>query len=296
MIGSADYQRQLAQEAERWGMEARQQAAQMPPDWRFHRRLRHNRLMHTAEIDRLLNRVQPGMRALELGCASGWLTLALAQRGAHALGLDIAEEALAIARDYYERIRDQVSGTAEYCRVDLNALDLPAETYDLVVVKGTLHHLIALEAVIAAVHAALKPGGLLWVSDSDGEEAALTALIAGALTFILPTQVSYREKVRGLLRFGLKSAARVRASMQAEGLSPFEGAGRGVDWLKLIEQQFMIESMRRSPAFTGYLAHQVRLPEALALPLLYGIRAVDAALVRLGALRSTGVVVTAMKR
>jgi len=54
--------------------------------------------------------------------------------------------------------------------------------------------------------------------------------------------------------------------------------------------------VRRSPAFTGYLAHQVRLPEALALPLLYGIRAVDAALVRLGALRSTGVVVTAVKR
>jgi 2-polyprenyl-3-methyl-5-hydroxy-6-metoxy-1,4-benzoquinol methylase len=277
-------------------MEARQQAAQTPPDWRFHRQLRHNRLLHTAEIDRLLNRVQPGMRALELGCASGWLTLALAQRGAHALGLDIADEALAIARCYYERVRDQVSGTADYCRVDLNALELPAETYDLVAVKGTLHHLIALEALIAEVHAALKPGGLLWVSDSDGDEAALTVLIAGALTFILPTQVSYREKARALLRFGLKSAARVRASMQAEGLSPFEGAGRGVDWLKLIERRFMIESVRRSPAFTGYLAHQVRLPEALALPLLYGIRAVDAALVRLGALRSTGVVVTAVKR
>ncbi|MGQ9888993.1 MAG: class I SAM-dependent methyltransferase [Aggregatilineales bacterium] len=290
-----DYERRLAEEAALWGADAEAKAREVPPDWRYHRRLRHNAIYHTRDIDAFLDHVRPGMDALELGCGSGWLTLALAQRGARATGLDISEQALAVGRRYYETIRAQVPGSVEYRAADLNTLDLPPNAYDVIAVKGTLHHLLRADHVIAQAHRALRPGGLLWVSDSCGEESLATALLAGALMFVLPTHVSYRDKIAGLLRFGGRAPARIKASIEAEGLSPFEGAGRAHDWLRLIEERFVVEQRVAAPAITGYLTHQVKLPDRLALPLLRALCAADTRLVRWGLLRSTGVIVYARK-
>lgn len=295
MSDSSAYQQKLAAEAELWGTESERMAQAIPPDWRYHRRLRHNVIMHAADIEGLLSQVRPGMAALELGCASGWLTLALAQRGANAVGLDISDKSLAVARDYYERIREDVPGTVDYRAADLNALDLPASTYDLIVVKASLHHLIELEHVIAEIHRALRPGGLLWANDTHGEEAFSTVLAAGALTFLLPTETGYADKIRALLKFGLRAPSRVKASIEAEGLSPFEGAGREHDWIKLIEDRFTIERRENMPAFTGYVTAQLKAPDWIALPLLKAMRAADRLLVRAGLLRNTGVVVYARK-
>lgn len=291
-----DYEGDLRAEGERWGVEAAAQAEQTPPDWRFHRLLRHNLLMHTADIDALLAHVQPEMRTLELGCSSGWLTLAMAQRGAHATGIDVSEAALQIARDYYAQVRDKISGSVEYRSTDLNYLDLPASAYDLVAIKGTLHHLMRMDHVIAEIEKALKPGGLLWVSDSDGDEAFSSVLTASALMFVLPTHVTYGEKFRGLLRFGLRSPSRIKASMEAEGSSPFEGAGRDHDWVALIQERFDVVQMARAPAVTGYLTAQVNLPDKAALPLLRAVRVGDRLLVKTRVLHSTGVVLYARKR
>ena len=292
----SEYDRRLAEEAALWGADAEAKAREVPPDWRYHRHLRHNIIYHTRDIDAFLDHVRPGMDALELGCGSGWLTLALAQRGARATGLDISEQALEVGRRYYETIRDQVPGSVEYHAADLNALDLPPDAYDVIAVKGTLHHLLRVDHVIAQAQRALRPGGLLWASDSDGEEALSTALVAGALMFVLPTHVSYCDKFAGLLRFGARAPSRIKASIEAEGLSPFEGAGREHDWVKLIGERFAVEQRIAAPAVTGYLTHQVRLPDRLALPLLRALCAVDTRLVRWRLLRSTGVILYARKR
>ena len=295
MSTNDDYQRDLQEEGARWGAEAATQAQTIPPDWRYHRNLRHNVIMHAADIDALLDHVKPGMRVLELGCSSGWLTLAMAQRGAQATGIDVSEEALQIARQYYEDVRAETQGKVSYLAADLNHLDLPPESCDLVAIKGTLHHLMRLDHVISEIHKTLKPGGLLWVNDSDGDEALATVLAASAFTLVLPTQVSYREKFSSLLHFGLRSPSHVKASMEAEGSSPFEGAGREHDWLKLIQQNFTVEALARAPAFTGYLTAQVKLGDRLALPLLRTIRAGDRLLVRAHLLHSSGVVLYARK-
>jgi 2-polyprenyl-3-methyl-5-hydroxy-6-metoxy-1,4-benzoquinol methylase len=295
MMQDPTYRQRLAQEAELWGTVARQQAAERPPDWRYHRTLRQNVIMHTAQIDAVLNRVQPGMSVLELGCGSGWLTLAMAQQGAAATGLDISGDALDIARHYYESIKHDVSGSATYAVTDLNALDLPDEAYDIVVAKGVLHHLVNLDVVIEQIHAALKPGGLFWVSDTNGDEPLPAVLIASGLMMLLPTSISYPEKIRGLARFGVQAPDRIRASIQADGLSPFEGAGREHDWLRLITDRFEIERSIDEPAFTGYITAQVNMPDAVALPLLKGLHSIDSLLVRAGLLRSTHVVLYARK-
>ncbi|MCA9882856.1 MAG: class I SAM-dependent methyltransferase [Anaerolineae bacterium] len=289
------YEQKLRQEAELWGTEAERMASELPPDWRAHRHLLYNIISHQADIDALLSRVQPGMQTLELGCASGWLSLAIAQRGANATGYDISEKSLQVARDYYASIADEVAGTVTYAVQDLNAIDLPRNQYDIIVVKGTLHHLTNMPQVITQVHAALKPGGLFWVSDEAGDVTMRSALFSSALMFLLPTQVSYWEKFAGLFKFGLNAPSRIKASMEAEDLSPFEGAGREHDWLALVQQQFAVEKLINKPAVTGYLAHQIKLPRWLAIPLLRTIGAVDSLLVRLGILKNTGVIVYARK-
>src|SRR5688572_24375341 len=102
------YEQKLVEEAELWGKEAQRMAQIIPPDWQYHKNLRHNRILHGEQIELLLSQVKPNMSALELGCASGWLTLALAQAGADALGLDISRESLEIAQSYYEKIKADV--------------------------------------------------------------------------------------------------------------------------------------------------------------------------------------------
>lgn len=289
------YEKQLEQEAELWGTESERMASQIAPDWRVHRDLLHNVISHQDDIDALLALVKPGMTTLELGCASGWLTLALAQQGAQATGYDISEKSLNVAQTYYDSIAHEVAGNVTYAQKDLNALTLTPESYDIIVVKGTLHHLINIPQVINAVYLALKPGGLFWVCDEAGDVDMRSALFSSALMFLLPTVVSYRDKFAGLLKFGLNAPSRIKASMEAEDLSPFEGAGRDHDWLSLVRSQFTDVEVINKPAVTGYLAHQIKLPRSLAIGLLRGIEKVDKLLVRLGLIRNTGVVVYARK-
>lgn len=150
MSHDPDYQQKLAAEAALWGQEAEKMAQQVPPDWRYHRHLRHNVIMHTTDIEALLSRIQPGMKVLELGCASGWLTLAMAERGAQATGLDLSEQSLTVARRYYEQVRADIRGQITYQAADLNQLEWPPNTYDVIVVKASLHHLINLDHVCLA--------------------------------------------------------------------------------------------------------------------------------------------------
>jgi 2-polyprenyl-3-methyl-5-hydroxy-6-metoxy-1,4-benzoquinol methylase len=289
------YAERLAAEAEFWGRDAERRAREVPPDWEHQRQLRDNAFVLGAEIDALLAYVRPGMRTLELGCCDGAVTLAMAERGAHATGLDISPRSLEVARAHYSSVRTRIAGCADYRIADLNHETLPPETYDVVAVRGTLHHLVRVDHAVREICRTLRPGGLLWLADSYGQETFGTVLVTGALAFVLPTATPYRDKVRALLRFGLRVPSRVRASMQTEGLSPFEGAGRGHDFPALIGRSLAIERRASGPAFTRYLAGELRGPEGLARRLLGSLGVVDGLLVRMGVLRSTQVILWARK-
>lgn len=289
------YENKLVQEAELWGSEAERMAQELPPDWHDHQKLRHNLILHGEYIDPFLAQIQPKMRVLELGCASGWLTLATAQRGAIATGLDVSEKSLNVARQYYQQIEHDVSGTVDYRYADLNQLELEANTYDIIFVKATLHHLVNMPHVIETVHLALKQGGLFWIADTLDDEHPRSVLLASALMFVLPTHTGYRDKIGGLLKFGFNAPSRIKASMEAEGLSPFEGAGRDHNWLTIVETLFSIEQKKAMPAVTGYISAQLNLPDKIALPILRLIKIVDKQLVKMGLLQGSAHVVYARK-
>ena len=102
-----------------------------------------------AELIDLLD-PKPGERILDLGCGTGHLTAQIAERGAVVTGLDASVSMIAQARQNYPKLKFTLA----------DARDFPAsEPFDAVFSNAALHWMPDAEAVIAAVHQALKPGG-----------------------------------------------------------------------------------------------------------------------------------------
>jgi SAM-dependent methyltransferase len=98
-----------------------------------------------------------GLKVADIGSASGVSAALFAARRASVLGIEIAPELVAQARelwrDYAERI-DFIIGDAEH-------LDLPDASLDAVFFGGVLHHFPELDQVYAESFRVLKPGGKL---------------------------------------------------------------------------------------------------------------------------------------
>jgi SAM-dependent methyltransferase len=100
-----------------------------------------------------------GLRVVDLGCGFGWFCRWAAAQGATSvLGLDLSERMLERA------VRETEDPRITYRRTDLDAVDLGSGTFDLAYSSLTLHYLEDVDRVLAAVRAALAPGGVLVAS------------------------------------------------------------------------------------------------------------------------------------
>jgi SAM-dependent methyltransferase len=94
-----------------------------------------------------------GLRVVDLGCGFGWFCRWAREYGAaRVLGLDISGNMLARARSA------PMAGVA-YEKVDLERLDLPADSFDLAYSSLAFHYVENIAGLFAAVHRALVPGG-----------------------------------------------------------------------------------------------------------------------------------------
>jgi SAM-dependent methyltransferase len=104
---------------------------------------------------------------LTLGCGAGRCERELVGRGVcrsfH--GIDISGKAIATARE----IAKEKDLPLTYEVADLNFLNLPEKTFDLVVAQTSLHHVLFLERVAEQVWRSLKSDGYLWIHDFIGE-------------------------------------------------------------------------------------------------------------------------------
>src|SRR5712692_3597615 len=105
-------------------------------------------------------------RALVLGCGSGWLERALAERGRfRSIGAcDFAADSVARART---RAEESGHPSIEYRVVNREeeALDGP---FDAIFANDVLHHITNLEGLYRRVEAALRPGGKFFFNEYVG--------------------------------------------------------------------------------------------------------------------------------
>jgi ubiquinone/menaquinone biosynthesis C-methylase UbiE len=97
-----------------------------------------------------------GLRVVDLGCGFGWFCRWAREHGAaHVLGLDVSERMLARAR------ASTPDADITYTRADLEHLQLPEASFDLVYSSLAFHYIERLDALLAGVYRALVPGGRL---------------------------------------------------------------------------------------------------------------------------------------
>jgi ubiquinone/menaquinone biosynthesis C-methylase UbiE len=95
-----------------------------------------------------------GLRILDLGCGFGWFCRWARERGAaEALGIDVSDKMLARART------DTPDATVAYLKADMERLELPPASFDLIYSSLALHYIERLSELLAQAHRALVSGG-----------------------------------------------------------------------------------------------------------------------------------------
>lgn len=116
---------------------------------------------------------------------------------------DISAEILQRAR----QLTDSLGLNVEYHIEDVNDIELPPQTYDLVVVAHSLHHFKRIDHVITQVNRSLKPGGLFIVWEYVGPRyqqfSRRQRAHADMVLRALPTR--YRRELDGSIRQRTKS-------------------------------------------------------------------------------------------
>jgi SAM-dependent methyltransferase len=114
----------------------------------------------TAAVIRALDRIQParpGMRGLEVGAASGWVSYMFAQHGYDMWICELEPNSLAVSLLY-----DHPNmGQGKRIVSDATLLPFPDDTFDIIVCKEFAHHVADKLALFSEANRVLKTGGML---------------------------------------------------------------------------------------------------------------------------------------
>jgi 2-polyprenyl-3-methyl-5-hydroxy-6-metoxy-1,4-benzoquinol methylase len=105
---------------------------------------------------------------LDAGCGTGSLSVRIAARCREVRAIDIAGNAFAPAH--------RAVANVHFRKMNVEALDFPAGTFDAIVSVETLEHLINPAVALAEFHRVLKPGGRLVLTYPTVNRTAMGAL------------------------------------------------------------------------------------------------------------------------
>ena len=156
-----------------------------------------------------------GKRALDVGCGAGLLCEPLARLGAAVTGVDAAAENIAAAAEHATG-----AGLAiNYCSGDVG--DLGLHGFDLVTSLEVLEHVADPATFIAALRAALAPGGLLILSTPNRTARSRLLLVEAAeRSGMIPRGTHHWDR--------FITPDELRALLSAAGLSM--GEPQGIAW------------------------------------------------------------------
>ena len=151
---------------------------------------------HAATLARVRARLAPGDHVLEIGCGTGATAILLAPAVARYTATDIAPKMIGIAQ-----ARPEVQALPQLTFRVADAGDMAGAPFDGVLAFNLLHLVPDLPAGLAAIRAALRPGGLLLSKTPClAELSALLRLVVPPLRL-----VGLAPRVAWLSRAGLQA-------------------------------------------------------------------------------------------
>lgn len=129
------------------------------------------------KLDITRSYLRPDMELLEVGCGSGATARLHAPHVRHILATDFSPRMIEIAR---AKSAEEGVTNVTYEVADVNQLDRPDGSFDMVLALSVLHLMEDRDATIRTIHRLLKPGGLFISS------TACIADFAGFFRFIGP--------------------------------------------------------------------------------------------------------------
>lgn len=167
-----------------------------------------------ATVQRIVTRVRPGDRVLELGCATGLMTAELAAAGARVTAVDRSPA-------YLARLQAKGIDGVDLVEADLGALP-PTDDHEHIVLANVLHELDDPVAVLREAASRLVPGGLAHLTLQNPRSIhRLAALELGLLDDI--AEVAERGRQWGTKR--LFEADELAALGAAAGLEEIHREG-----------------------------------------------------------------------
>ena len=119
-----------------------------------------------------------GKRVLDVGCGGGILSDAMARRGAHVVGIDLAAKPLRVAQIH---ALEAQTPNVEYREVSAEALAAAEpESFDAVTCMEMLEHVPDPASVVRACSRLLKPGGTVFISTINRNPKSFLFAIVGA--------------------------------------------------------------------------------------------------------------------
>jgi ubiquinone/menaquinone biosynthesis C-methylase UbiE len=248
MTTQLDYEASLRAESKKWGehLKVEAQADSLGDNWLGHPLIS----QHYAErglvdglpwpqwIGKRLG--EPAERSLDLGCGSGEKSFEVFRAGASRCveGIDISTDRL---REAEARLREQdIPG--RFREADVNTIQLPENSFDLIFSWHSFHHFLELEHIMQQVHQALTSRGLFVLEE-----------------FVGPTQFQWTdlqiELVQAMLGFLPKSLRMYRAGWakkyegrstpeEVQAVSPFESIRSG-EIVALFKRYFHVVRVRQ---------------------------------------------------
>ncbi|HEX7110375.1 MAG TPA: bifunctional 2-polyprenyl-6-hydroxyphenol methylase/3-demethylubiquinol 3-O-methyltransferase UbiG [Aestuariivirga sp.] len=167
-------------------------------------------------FDRVVN--WQGKNVLDLGCGGGFMSEALARRGATVTGIDPAEKAIAIA----QRHATQQNLSIRYLVGSGEKLPVTDASLDYVICVDVLEHVFDLGQVIGEVRRVLRPGGtFLFDTINRTWLAALVVVFFGERIFrILPVGTHDPDKFIKPAELATQLTARGFTVSDFSGLGP----------------------------------------------------------------------------
>ncbi len=105
--------------------------------------------------------LRDGLKILDFGCGTGWLSRVLATMGLESIGVDVSENALRLGREFIARdpLRDTLK--IDFRLFDSHTLPLEDESVDRIVSFDAFHHVLDQEGTLREMARVLRPGGII---------------------------------------------------------------------------------------------------------------------------------------